>query len=630
MALIKISAQGETWSSLGTYINSGSALAIISGIFLSVGIAFTLGALVQYLTRLLLTFKVTRQRSLAGIIWSGLALAGIAYFLLIKGLKGASFVGADFKAWVSANTFLLLAITAAATTLLAFILQRSKVNTLRIVVLAGTFALAMAFAGNDLVNFIGVPLAGFESYFVWSESGQAADQLMMSSLAAAYPVRTYMLLLAGGIMVTTLWLSKKARSVTETEINLGRQAEGLERFSSNRLSRGIVRFFYGLSKRSNGYLSSDWKKRMEDSFTPPPPDPQAPAFDLVRASVNLTMASILIAIATSYRLPLSTTYVSFMVAMGTSLADRAWGRDSAVYRVAGVLNVIGGWFMTAFIAFSVAGLFAFLMHRFGTWMIALLVLAAAVFIYNTFRYHRRRSKEKERVEAAHLNNQRQEAQVLIQDTAAQVAINLLTAKMIYTNSLRGLLEENRDLLSMSENRMKKLRQQNEEFQYIFHGTIRRLIDQYTKASRTYLLAYDLEQDLIQSTDLIVQACSDYVADVLPPLTEEQGRELLELESRIIPYLEHCSSVIRHREKGTFKPLNAEKKKLLKIIEQLLSRQVDGIKQQQYGARNSMLYFSLLLETKDMVAVATRLAKLYYRLEHKINAEEPLGLMVGED
>jgi phosphate/sulfate permease len=630
MAAIKVSAQGEAWSAISTYINSSSALAIISGIFISVGIAFTIGALVQYLTRFLLTFKVERQGGLAGIIWSGVALAAIGYFLLIKGLKGASFVGADFQQWVAENTLLLLAFSFVATTALALILHYRKINTLRIVVLAGTFALAMAFAGNDLVNFIGVPLAGFESYFVWSASGQAADELMMDSLAAAYPPRTYMLLLAGGIMVTTLWLSKKARSVTETEINLGRQAEGLERFSSNRLSRFIVRFFFGLSKRSNGYLPIEWRKTVEDSFDPPPRDPRAPAFDLVRASVNLTVASILIAIATSYRLPLSTTYVSFMVAMGTSLADRAWGRDSAVYRVAGVLNVIGGWFMTAFIAFGMAALFALLIHRFGPWMIALLVAAAVLFIYNTFRYHRQKSKDKERVERAHQQYQRQEAQDLIQDTASQVATNLRTVQGTYTNALRGLLQEDEALLSLSLRKMEKLRQQNEEFQYIFHGTIRRLVEQYAKASRTYLLAYDLEQDLIQSAELIVRACHDYVADILPPLTEEQGERLRALEAAISPYLVHCATVTNQRERGVLRPLKKEKTQLLQQIEPLLTEQVEGIKTQRYGARNSMLYFSLLLETKDMVAVAARLAKLYYRLEHKISEEEPLGLIVGKE
>lgn len=628
MALIKISANGESIASLDQYINSSSALAIIAGIFISVGIAFTIGAAVQYLTRLLLTFNVQAQQSFFGVLWSGLALAAITYFLLVKGLKSASFVPDTFKDWVGDHTLLLLIGSFLLLSGLVWLLHRRKVNPLRIVVLTGTFALAMAFAGNDLVNFIGVPLAGFESYEAWSGSGLLPDEMSMESLAAAYPARTSFLLLAGIIMVVTLWRSKKARSVTETEINLGRQSEGLERFASNRLSRGIVRLFFGLSRKSNGLVPPTWQKEIETRLTPPPPDPAAPAFDLVRASVNLTMASVLIAIATSYKLPLSTTYVSFMVAMGTSLADRAWGRDSAVYRIAGVLNVIGGWFMTAFIAFALAGLFAFLLHSFGIYAIAGLVALAVIFIVNTFRYHRRQEKKKEQLKVATQETEQADASMMITKTAQKITQNLSSTRQLFSASIDSLLLEDEETLTDNHKQLSQLREDNEDFQFIFHGVIRRLQEEHTQGSRTYLLAYDLQQDLLQSIEFIVKACHNYVADVLPPMRAEQADDFRRLQQQTSRFLKACEQAIQLRDFDDFHQLLDQKKQLLKQIDRDLSSQMAGIKAGTFGARNSMLYFSLMLETKDLLSIAMRLVKLYFHLENVMSPEEPYVLVTG--
>lgn len=634
MAIIKVVANGQGLSEVSTFINSDSALKIILGIFLSVGVAFTVGALIQYLTRLLFTFNYQKKIRLVGVIWSGIALAAITYFLLIKGLKGASFIPGSFKAWTAENTFMLLIITAVITTILSFALHAAKVNILRVVVLVGTFALAMAFAGNDLVNFIGVPLAGFESYNAWSASGENPNNFLMTALAAKYPAQTYMLLIAGGIMVITLWLSKKAQSVTETEVNLGRQSEGLERFSSNVLSRGIVRLGNRVASGAGEVLPDKWQEKVEESFRPVSYQHESgknydpPAFDLVRASVNLTVASILIAIATSYRLPLSTTYVSFMVAMGTSLSDRAWGRDSAVYRVAGVLNVIGGWFMTAFSAFTVAGLFAYLLFTFEGWAVGGLLLVALLFIINTFRYHRKTEQKKARIKEARSRGDMVPAQQIIINTAENITQGLDAIRDGYALAVAGLEEENLKKLNQAREAIVRLQANNEEFKYTFYGAIRRIKEESAEGSRIYLLAYDLEQDIVQSAQFIIDSAHQHVNDVLLPLTSEQIEALYEINNLVDDYLKRSAEMIRQDAYAGFDQLMADKHPIFDRIEALLAEQSAGIKEEAYSARNSILFFSLLLETKDLIAVSSRFVKLYYRLHNELSEENPWVLVGG--
>jgi len=627
VAAIKVMSNGEGLSALSTYINSESALKIIIGIFLSVGVAFTVGAIIQYVTRLLFTFNYEKKMKWVGVVWSGIALAALSYFLLIKGLKGASFVPAAFKQWTVENTFMLLVIAAVAMTVLSLILHYLKINVLRIVVLVGTFALAMAFAGNDLVNFIGVPLAGFESYNTWQASGTEANNLLMESLAVKYPAKTYMLLIAGGIMVLTLWFSKKARSVTETEVNLGRQADGLERFDSKLLSRSIVRGVMGLFRKTSSSLPKGAKEKISEAFSPKEErELNPPAFDLVRASVNLTVASILIAIATSMKLPLSTTYVSFMVAMGTSLSDRAWGRDSAVYRVAGVLNVIGGWFMTAFIAFSVSALFAYLISTFGGWAIVVIVLFAVLFITNTFLYHRRQAKSQKKLSAAQSRVERVPAKTIIDDTAKTVVNSLESIRTAYRASIDGLTAENRKRLQEVREAMKGLAESNEEFKYTFHGSIQRISEEMAEGSRSYLLAYDLQQDIIQSAELITNSIKSHVEDVLMPLTTTQTAELKQIAEDVDAFLEKSAEIIRSRNYTGYEELMNSQRPIFIKIDNLLATQSRGIREEGYSARNSMLFFSILLETKDLIADSTAFVRLYYAVDHELTLEDPFILV----
>jgi len=369
VSIVKISGNADqTMAELGTYINTSKALAIISGILLSVVIAFSVGAIIQYFARLLFTFQYKKNLKFFGALFGGLSLTVITYFMLIKGIKGASFMDVATKDYITDNALFLLSISFVGWT---FVLQMLywlfNVNPLKIVVLAGTFSLAMAFAGNDLVNFIGVPLGGLQAYDLFSAvPGADPDTFMMTGLTGKAQSPTWILLLAGVVMMITLYTSSKAKAVVKTSVDLSRQGEGSERFESSFMSRMVVRSAKNLNSSISRVLPQGVRNSIDNRFQAPdePVEGVPVAFDLIRASSNLVVASILIAIGTSLKLPLSTTYVTFMVAMGTSLADRAWGRDSAVYRITGVLSIIGGWFFTAFAAFTLAFLMA-LLFTFG-------------------------------------------------------------------------------------------------------------------------------------------------------------------------------------------------------------------------------------------------------------------------
>ena len=380
--------RGETdATSVLELINQGKVVEIIAGIFLSVALAFSIGALVQWISRLLFTFHLDRRMRRYGALFAGIAITFIAYFMLVKGLKGSALASDELLGWVKANTTMLMALVFVVVTLAVFALQRTLgLHPLKLVVLAGTFTLAMAFAGNDLVNFVGVPITAFQSYELWKASGVDAHGFMMDQLAGQVRTPTLLLLIAGLVMTVTLWVSGKARKVTDTAVNLGRQGKGEEKFRSHALARAIVRraqwsnriFSHVLGRRNRILIRMRFRNHglLVDG---------GPAFDLVRASVNLMVASVLIAIGTNLKLPLSTTYVSFMVAMGASLADRAWGAESAEYRVAGVLNVIGGWLLTAVGAFVASGFVALLIHYGGIWTAVVLFLVAMVFLYLSHR-----------------------------------------------------------------------------------------------------------------------------------------------------------------------------------------------------------------------------------------------------
>ncbi|MEO1054816.1 MAG: inorganic phosphate transporter [Bacteroidota bacterium] len=617
ISLVKISANGQGLAELNNYINSSQATLIISGIFLSVIFAFLTGTLIQFISRYIFSFQYKQKKRFIGALWSALALSLLTYFLLFKGIKGASFATESFVALVSNNMALIMSVSTVIWAVVLYFLSRKGVNIFRIIVLFGTFALAMAFAGNDLVNFIGVAIAGFESYTAWGQSGQEASNYTMEVLTQPVRTNTLFLIAAGGIMITTLWFSKKARSVTETEVNLGRQNEGHERFQPNALARGIVRYISGAVNLFRQVLPTGWLEKAGKSFEPLPKEDEdkddKPAFDLIRASVNLTAASVLIALATSLKLPLSTTYVSFMVAMGTSLADRAWGRDSAVYRVAGVLNVIGGWFATAIIAFVVSGVFALLIYYLELAAITLLIAAAVFFIYRSFHYHKKKEKKNETRVAFEGNDEKIAFEKLFSQLSERIA-NLLSDLIdIYDQAHEGLIKEQRNSLTQASRRIKRLEEKNDNLQYELYGSVRRIDESDSEGSRMFLYVFDLEQDIIQSTKAIVGTCHNHVNNMLSPLKAQQVNDIQRIQKEVSTYLSNAKGYLDEGNSVTFEKLINQKEAVLLNLEEALKKQVEGIKSETYGARNSQLIFKLLLESKDIVAVATRFVKLQKRL-----------------
>ena len=459
MSLIKIFSDSGNLMELSTYINTEKATQIILGILLSVFIAFTIGAIVQWISRALLTHNFLKKAKLINALFGGISLAAISNFILIKGIKGTPYAGIEYdflngltiNAFLESNAFLVNLSSLLFWYLFSYLLMRGfKVDIYKVIIGVGTFALALAFAGNDLVNFIGVPVAAFQSYEAWVSSGIAAKEFSMSVLSNKVPTPTIFLLGSGLIMVLTLWFSSKAKKVVKTSLDLSDQNDIKERFRPNFLSRLLVRFFVGLNQYFSNLFPAVISNKISGSFEMTVDrsalkDSDAPSFDTLRASINLTVAAILISIATSLKLPLSTTYVTFMVTMGTSLADRAWGTDSAVYRVAGVINVIGGWFFTALSAFLVCGGIVYLIHWGGFTAILLILGIILLLISRNFINHRRETKERQQGKL--LSPQSDTYKGIIEESVMNISNVIGNTYEIYASTIRGL--SNNDLRTLS-------------------------------------------------------------------------------------------------------------------------------------------------------------------------------------
>jgi len=599
---------------VANYINGASALKIVSGIFLSILVAFTLGALVQYFSRLLMSYDYEKNLDRFGSLFAGIAIASISYFLVIKGMKGTPLKGSPFYEYVTTNTWMVVGALFLISTIFTFLLWKlAKVNPLRVVVLMGTFALAMAFAGNDLVNFIGVPIAGFQSYQHFLESGLPADQLYMEFLTGKVQVPPALLIGAGLVMALTLWFSSKARKVTETEVNLGRQDEVDERFKPNRAARAIVKTGMGISKVFQAVLPDSLSEKIERSFkrkalekAVETQDKQA--FDLVRASVNLMMASIIISYATSKKMPLSTTYVSFMVAMGASLADRAWGRESAVYRVAGVLSVVGGWLMTALIAFSAAGLFIFLIFKFGlAAIIGICILAAISIVLTTRRFMTKTKKEEALAEA--FGDSDNVGELLTNSKKLSVnAIDLINKS--YSLSLKALPQGNIDILELSDEKIEQLQSQGHKTKAKAIKYIKKLKTDDLEVGRLYLMGSDLIQDMTHSARNITEESLHYVKNLHRQIDDEFVVKIKKIEPEVTDLLSKISNAIQDLDFSGDDEIIQQRKDVRAYLNSELNHQVNSIQNEGMSTKQAILQTEILLQSRDIIAVALRSYKLY--------------------
>ncbi len=624
MSLIKISiSDTETIANLGQYINTAKATEIILGILLSVVVAFSVGAFVQYNSRLLMTFNFEQKAKWVSALFGGIAATAITYFILIKGLKGASFVSGDFKTFVSENTLMIVALSFIFWTALSTLITAVfKMSVYKFIIIIGTFAIAMAFAGNDLVNFIGVPIGAWQAYLDWNSSGIAADAYLMVNMEAKQEAPTILLFAAGLIMILTLWFSKKARSVLKTSIDLSSQDSVKERFEPNFLSRGLVRFSTLVSKSHGTILPKTLQNKIDKQFEKPKElklagkQQDLPAFDMVRAAVNLMVASILISIATSMKLPLSTTYVTFMVAMGTSLADRAWGRESAVYRVAGVLNVIGGWFFTAFSAFVASGIIAYLIYLGKAPMIAVLLLITVLLLVRNYLSHKKKSKNT-LLQDGLKKTESKTVQGIIQESADHISNVVSRTNKIYSNMLSGLATEDLSKLKKSRKGVEKLNKEVDELRDDIFYFIKNLDETSVRGSNFYIIILGYLQDVGQSLDFLARTSYKHINNNHKALRFNQIKDLQDIDKTFGDILSEIETIFNNREFEKLGDIINRKQRAqddlaVKIASQITRTRTD----EDDSPKNTALYFSLLMETKDLVAAIMNLIEEYYNSYNK--------------
>jgi phosphate/sulfate permease len=626
MALIKIGVDNGSFSDLAIYINTSKATQIILGILLSVFVAFTIGAVVQWISRLLLSYDFKTKATWIGAVFGGIALTAISYFILMKGIKGTSYAGESFsiiggvtiKDFLESNVISIIAYSSVLWSFISYVLIHFfNVDIYKVIIGVGTFALALAFAGNDLVNFIGVPIAAWQSYEAWVASGVAANEFSMQVLATKVATPNFLLVIAGVVMVLTLWFSKKAQRVVKTELDLSNQGEVSERFNANFLSRFIVRVASNLSNLFSRMLPTSVNSAIEERFEIPEiftkkiSQNNRPSFDVIRASVNLMVAGILISFATSYKLPLSTTYVTFMVAMGTSLSDRAWGSESAVYRVAGVLNVIAGWFGTALIAFTAAGVIAYLINISELMIAVLLFFAILLLVRNYIKGNKEKEKENT-VEEILVQAESSSLQGVINESAKNISKLTNRSSKIFNNVIKGLSSHDLTELKKNKDQIAKLSKEVDNLKDKLFFFIRNLDESSLSASNFYINLLGSLQDITQSIEYISKISHKHINNNHRKLTLNQIRDLLAIEEVMSELFETVSSTFKNKSFNDIETINLTKNKTIGLLEEKIQSQISRTRTlEEKSPKNTTLYFSILQESKDLMKALTSLIEDYY-------------------
>lgn len=614
VALYKIwTESGLSIADLAHFINAGKAMAIISGILVSVVIAFTVGGILMYISRVIFSFRYQKIFSKLGAFWCGISLTGIVYFAIFKGLKSSGLVPVEITSFINENTMIALLGIWIACSIMLGVCQYFKLNIIRFTILSGTFALALAFAGNDLVNFIGVPFAGFDSYKLAVESGDA--NMLMSGLAAPVQANIWLLLGAGVVMVLTLFFSRDAMKVAQTELSLSSQHEDSdERFNSSVFSRSIVRLAIQLNNGYNRIMPAKMRGKINTRFIPLPPEERTNAsYDLIRAVVNLTAASILICIGTSLKLPLSTTYVVFMVAMGSSLADRAWGRDSAVYRISGVMVVVAGWFVTAFAGFFLAltiGLFL----MWGGWIaLAIVCLLCGYALCHSLIFKAKAKKEEQPL----ITDDEDDQDVLYSCTDA-VCRTMKSISEIYNHMLVALFTENRKALKETVQQSETLYREANQRKYEIMATIRKLQEQKIESAHFYVQVVDSLTEVTKAVLHITRPAYDHINNNHKGLTEEQIMDLKVVNDEVENIFRHVNTMLEERNFSQLDDVLVMRDALFGTIAERIKSQIRRIKHVEGAStRGSALYFNILSETKTLVLQSRNILKSQAHFLEKI-------------
>ena len=621
LAMLKIAAGPESLT-FAELLNTEKALTVILGIFLSVAIAFFFGTLVQYLSRIIFTFNYTTKLKWTIGLFGGIAVTAIIYFMLIKGIKDASFMTDAHKLWVKDNTLTIVGGCFVFFTVLMQILHWCKVNVFKVIVLLGTFALAMAFAGNDLVNFVGVPLAGFSSYtdFMANENGVANDYLMG---ALNEPAKTpfIFLFLSGVIMVISLITSKKAQNVIKTSVDLSRQDDGNEMFGSSAIARSLVRSMTTLGNNISKIIPEKVKVWLDSRFNKDEAIlANGAAFDLVRASVNLVLAGLLIALGTSLKLPLSTTYVAFMVAMGSSLADRAWGRESAVFRVTGVLSVIGGWFITAGAAFIICFFVTMIMYFGGmTAMVIMIGVAAFILIRSNNKYRKKMKSEKQDDVFQQMLSSKDKAVVwnLLRQHVRENLVKVLDfAANTYGQMTDGFIRE--DLKSLrkavsstndEKDILKKIRRKETL-------GMRRIDRNVAIEKNTWFhLGSNSSEQMMYCLKRMCEPCKEHVDNNFNPLPAECAEEFVPIRDMLKSLLERTKDII---DKGNYEEADlvlAEGEELKTCLSRLHKMRIERMQEENSSVKLSLVYLNLLQESQELVSIMRHMLRASRKFQH---------------
>lgn len=627
LALIKVITNDDSLITVLDYINTEKASEIVFSIVLSVFLSFLLGSAIQYITRLIFTFNSESRIKKYGGIFGGIAITAISFFLLIKGAKNLSFLTPDAKEWISNNQLLLIGINFLLWTVVSQILIFLKINILRIIILIGTFALALAFAGNDLVNFIGVPIAALQSYDIFTASGVSDPKtFLMGDLANNDIVApTYYLIIAGVVMIFTLWTSKKAKNVIETELNLSKQNDGEEKFNPNFLSRAIVRGVILTGGVIDKILPQSLQLKVDKRFENPTKKlsikdntTNEQAFDMIRATINLIVASILISIGTSMKLPLSTTYVTFMVAMGSSFADRAWDRDSAVFRVAGVFNVIGGWFLTGISAFTIAAIVALIMFYGEIYGIIGMIILLGIILFKSHKSYEKKQKIKEEQTLNFTAEDIDSVQKILNKNKKQISKALSKTADSFELSITGIVLENLNYATDNKKKIKKLISSIEDSKFNFYRILRDMDKANINSSKVFVQSYGYLQNITTSIGFINTTIHTYIYNNHRKLNDEQLVDLKAIEKEFNSLLQKTSTSFSNNNLEDLKTFEKQRTTIDQKISKALNNQIERIQHESVGQKSSTLYFTVLTEVEYTIDRIEKLVRLYIDIDKQIN------------
>ena len=622
LSLLKIATDETGLLGFADLLNTDKALSVILGIFLSVAVAFIFGTVVQWLSRLIFTFNYTSKLKWKIGLFGGIATTCILYFALLKGLKDSSFMTPEYNAWIKENTMYLVGGCFVVSTVLMQVFHWCKINVFKIVIFMGTFALALAFAGNDLVNFVGVPLAAYSAYqdFAANGAGQA-DTFMMNSLNESAKTPFIFLFLSGVVMVYALATSKKAQNVVKTSVDLSRQDEGEEMFGSSRVARSIVRGANNVNEFFSKYTPKPLVRWIDARFNKDEAIlAQGAAFALVRASINLVLSGLLIALGTSLKLPLSTTYVTFIVAMGSSLADRAWSRESAVFRITGVLNVIGGWFLTAGIAFSACALVTIAMYYGGAVVMALFVFVAVfILIKSNFSTKRKDETDYEEQLFKGIMNAKDKAEcwgLLKKHVCATQQEMLDFVWKTYEDVVNGFVDEDLKTLRRAVKRIDAEKSRRKKLRQRELVGMRRIDKRISLEKNTWFhLASNSGEQMLYCLKRMSEPCKEHVDNNFNPLSRECIEEILPVKKKIVDYLMRSERIVEDRDYEHIAALLAEEEAYKQQLSEMRRAQEDRIQMDlSQGLKVSLVYLNLLQETQELLSDLRHYLRAFKRFQ----------------